>query len=145
MHCLSTNVMRPGCWARWSREFCNRPVALAVPVVESRRCRAERQRACRAAAQHVFARRHLASALAAFPTQEDEASAGAHAWLGLPWPALHHPSHPTLHAMHPPLPACRKLKLSAGARAELSPLQATLGSDGRLTAERLDVRIKTGE
>jgi len=45
----------------------------------------------------------------------------------------------------PALSACRKLKLSAGARAELSPLQATLGSDGRLTAERLDVRIKTGK
>jgi hypothetical protein len=39
----------------------------------------------------------------------------------------------------------KKLKLSAGAKAELSPLQATLSSDGRLTAERLDVRIKTGE
>ena len=55
------------------------------------------------------------------------------------WPP---PSTPKAYSA---LPVCRKLKLSAGARAELSPLQATLGSDGRLTAERLDVRIKTGQ
>ncbi|EFN51561.1 hypothetical protein CHLNCDRAFT_140035 [Chlorella variabilis] len=37
--------------------------------------------------------------------------------------------------------AAGKLKLGGSLRAELSPLQATLCSDGRLTAERLDIRI----
>lgn len=37
-----------------------------------------------------------------------------------------------------------KLKLGGSFRAELSPLQATLSGDGRLAAERLDIRIKTG-
>lgn len=46
------------------------------------------------------------------------------------------PSHPRLY--------CSKLKLGGSFRAELSPLQATLSDDGRLTAERLDIKIKTG-
>ncbi|KAL4853484.1 Histone H1-II [Chlorella vulgaris] len=37
--------------------------------------------------------------------------------------------------------AAGRLKLSGSLRAELSPLQATLSSDGRLVAERLDIRI----
>lgn len=56
------------------------------------------------------------------PRRRLKLGAGALACLGLPWPALHHPPHSTSRAMHPPLPTCRKLKLSAGARAELSPL-----------------------
>ena len=48
------------------------------------------------------------------------------------------------HAPFAPALCCSKLRLGGSLRAELSPMQATVGADGRLTAERLDVRIKTG-
>ncbi|KAL4421780.1 hypothetical protein ABPG77_009586 [Micractinium sp. CCAP 211/92] len=40
--------------------------------------------------------------------------------------------------------AVSKLKFGGSVRAELSPIQATLDADGRLQAERLDMRLKTG-
>lgn len=40
--------------------------------------------------------------------------------------------------------AVSKLKFGGSVRAELSPIQATVDADGRLQAERLDMRLKTG-